>query len=225
MVEEFLLNPNIAYLLLVGGALLAILALLNPGTGLLELAALFMLLLAGYAVYNLPVNYWALLLILVGVVSFLISLRRSRRKIYLAASIAALVVGSIFLFNQQGWQPAVNPFLALVVSAAVVGFLWLIAQKWLETEQIRPTHDLEALIGAIGEAKSRIHEEGSVQVAGELWSAQSVQPISEGTRVRVVGREGFFLLVEQVLKKDNWTAFSWTARYRRRRHKQQGGFS
>lgn len=197
MVEEFLLNPNIAYLLLVGGALLAILALLNPGTGLLEVAALFLLLLAGYSIYNLPINYWALLLILVGVISFLIALRRSRRKIYMAASIAALVVGSIFLFDRNGWQPAVNPFLALVVSAGVVGFLWLIAQKWLEIEQVRPVHDLEALIGAIGEAKSIIHQEGSVQVAGELWSAQSAQPIQEGTRVRVIGREGFCLLVEQ----------------------------
>ncbi|HLE13787.1 MAG TPA: NfeD family protein [Anaerolineales bacterium] len=198
MVEEILLNPNIAYLLLVGGALLAILALLNPGTGLLELAALFLLILAGYSVYNLPVNYWALLLILLGVISFLVALRRSRRQVYLAASIAALVAGSIFLFDDQGWQPAVNPVLALVVSAAVVGFLWLIAQKWLEAEQIRPAHDLGALIGAIGEAKSSIHAEGSVQVAGELWSAQSAQPIPEGARVRVVGREGFFLLVEQI---------------------------
>lgn len=198
MVEEFLLNPNIAYMMLVGGALLAILALLNPGTGLLELAALFLLLLAGYSVYNLPFNYWALLLILVGVISFLIALRRSKRQIYLAASIAALVVGSIFLFDDQGWQPAVNPVLALVVSAAAVGFLWLIAQKYLEVEQVRPAHDLEALIGAIGEAKSSIHQEGSVQVAGELWSAQSTQPIAEGTQVRVIGRDGFFLLVEQI---------------------------
>jgi membrane-bound serine protease (ClpP class) len=198
MVEEILLNPNVAYLMLVSGALLAILALLNPGTGLLELAGLFLLVLAGYAVYNLPVNYWALLLILFGVISFLIALRRSRRQIYLAASIAALVIGSIFLFDRQGWQPAVNPALALVVSAGVVGFLWLIAQKWLETERVQPAHDLEALIGAVGEAKSSIHQEGSVQVGGELWSAQSAQPIPEGARVRVIGREGFFLLVEQI---------------------------
>jgi membrane-bound serine protease (ClpP class) len=61
-----------------------------------------------------------------------------------------------------------------------------------------PVHDLEGLIGATGVAKSTISEEGSVQVAGELWSAKSDEVIPEGSQVRVVGREGFDLKVEQV---------------------------
>ena len=47
---SFLFDPNVAYLLLVGGFLLAILALFAPGTGLLELGAMAMLVLAGFSI-------------------------------------------------------------------------------------------------------------------------------------------------------------------------------
>ena len=59
-----------------------------------------------------------------------------------------------------------------------------------------PTHDLGALIGQVGEAKTAVHEDGSVQVAGELWSARSNRPIPAGRQVKVVARDGFILDVE-----------------------------
>lgn len=198
MSVDLLLDPNVAYLILVGAALLTMMAVLNPGTGLLELFGLFMWLISAYIIFNMPINYWALGLMLLGVVLFLLSLRMFKNLVYLGLSIAAVIVGSIFLFDQPGWQPAVNPVLAVVVSIFVAGFVWVVAQKALEADSMRPAHDLEALIGAIGEAETAIGDEGSVQVAGELWSAKSDQAIPEGSRVRVVGREGFFLKVEQV---------------------------
>ena len=198
MVEPILLNPNVAYLLLVGGAMLAILAVLSPGTGFLEAAAFILLILAGYAMYNLPINYWALGILLLGVIPFLFALRKSGNLIYLGISILALAIGSIFLFQGQGWRPAVNPVLAIVVSTLSAGFLWLVGRKVIEVESIRPTHDLAALLGEIGEAKTEIYADGSVQVAGELWTARSQQPIPNGSKVRVTGRDGFTLEVEKV---------------------------
>jgi len=197
MTVDFLLNPDIAYLILVIALLATMMAVLSPGTGVLEIFTLFMWLISGYIIYNMPVNYWALGLLLLGVVLFLLSLRKLKNLVYLALSIAAVIAGSIFLFDQPGWQPAVNPVLAVIVSVFAAGFVWIVAQKALEADRIRPTHDLEALIGETGEAKSIINDEGSVQVAGELWSAKSDQPIPEGSQVRVVGRDGFNLKVEQ----------------------------
>lgn len=193
---DILLNPNVAYLFLVGGFLLAVLALLAPGTGVLEVGALFALILAGWAVYNVPINLWALIVLLLGVLPFILAVRRTGNLIFLVISIIAMVVGSAFLFQGQGLQPAVNPVLAIVVSSLTGGFFWVVTRKVLEAEQTRPSHDLEALIGRIGEAKTDIHDEGTVQVAGELWTAHSDEPISEGAHVRVLGREGFVLQVE-----------------------------
>jgi len=198
MNADLLLDPNIAYLILVGAALLTMMAVLNPGTGVLEIVALFLWLISGYIIFSMPVNFWALGLMLLGVVLFLLSLRKIKSLVYLALSILAVIVGSIFLFDQPGWQPAVNPVLAVVVSVFVAGFTWIVAQKSLEADQMRPAHDLEALVGAVGEAKTAISDEGSVQVAGELWSAKSHQAIPEGNHVRVTGRDGFSLVVEKI---------------------------
>ena len=196
---DILLNPNVAYLVLAGGLILAVLSLLAPGTGILEIFALFALLLAGYAVYNLPINEWALLVLLAGVVVFIMAIRKPRVVGLLVVAILMLVLGSAFLFNSDNdvwWRPAVNPLLAATVSILSAGFFWVVTQKVIQARSARPAHDLGALDGAIGEARSNIHEEGSVQVAGELWSARSQQPIPDGTHVRVTGREGFILEVE-----------------------------
>lgn len=195
---DILLNPNVAYLMLVAGFVLAILALFAPGTGLLEIAALFTLLLAGYGVAQLPVNLWALVVLGLGVFPFLLALRKSGQLVFLAISILALVVGSSFLFRGEGWLPAVDPLLALFVSVVTAVSFWWIGRKAIEAEQAKPSHDLGQLIGKVGEARTDILLEGSVQLAGELWAARSEKLIPDGSAVRVVGREGLILDVEKV---------------------------
>jgi membrane-bound serine protease (ClpP class) len=193
---DILLQPNVAYLLLVAGLSMAIMAVLTPGTGILEAGAVLALLLAGWGIYNLSINAWALLILLFGAGAFVMAVRYPRQWIYLALMILALVTGSAFMFRSENWMPAVNPVLALVVSSVVSGYFWVATRKVLESERARPIHDLTTLIGAIGEAKTNVYQEGSVQVAGELWSAYSEEPISAGARVRVVSREGLILKVE-----------------------------
>ncbi len=204
--EDFLINPNIAYLLLVIGFVLAGLAIINPGTGVLEIAAIFILLLAGWEVYILGVNLWALVVMLLGIVPFVLAVRRGGNRYLLALSFGALVVGSWFLFPAESWwQTALNPLLFIVVSGLTIGFLWLVTVKVVEAESIRPTHDLDGLIGQIGETRTNLRNEGSVQVAGELWTARSQEPIPQNRPVRVIGREGFILLVEAAGEAGNST--------------------
>ena len=52
--------------------------------------------------------------------------------------------------------------------------------------------------GQTGQVVTSLHPEGTVMVAGELWPAKSADdnPISSGTRVRVVGSRDHLLLVE-----------------------------
>jgi membrane-bound serine protease (ClpP class) len=199
---DFLLNPNIAYLFLLAGALLGLLALVTPGTGALEIGALFCLLFAGYAVTQLDFNLWMLILLIVGVVPFVYAIQKPKREWALALSIFCLVVGSAYLFvGERWWFPGVNPIVALTASAVFVGFMWIAVRKSLQAFQAPRAHDLGALVGQVGEAKTRVHEEGSVQVAGELWSARSKNPIGAGKQVRVMGRDGFVLEVETVSEK------------------------
>lgn len=198
---DFLLEPNIAYLILVAGVMLVFMAIVSPGTGLFEVGAFFCLLLAGYAVYNLSFNWWALVLLVVSLVPFLYAIQKPKREPFLFLSIILLTVGSVFLFPETGSIMAVNPILAITASLLMAVFLWVAVRKSMEAATIRPSHDLDTLVGKVGEARTKVFEDGSVQVGGELWSARSETSIPAGSSIRVVRRDGFVVIVESINTK------------------------
>jgi membrane-bound serine protease (ClpP class) len=193
---DILLNPNIAYLILAFGLMITILAILSPGTGLLEVGAVLVLGLVAWEVYNLSFNWWALITLVLGMVFFVLAVRRPKQPVFLIISIIALIIGSAFLFpSDEWWKPAVNPVLALVVSLLLTGFFWVVTHKILEARNAPPRLDLNLVVGESGEAKTDIQDEGAVLIGSELWSARSSDRIPRGARVRVIGRDGFILNV------------------------------
>jgi membrane-bound serine protease (ClpP class) len=178
-----------------------VIAIFSPGSGVIELAALLSSLVAGYIILTVPISYWALALLILGVFPFLIAVRRSKQLRYLAIAIGAFVIGSAYLFGRDGLLPAVNPLLALVTSTLSAIFIWILASKSLEAIEADTTHNISDVVGMTGEAKTEIFQGGSVYLAGEMWSARSPEPIPEGTRVRVVGMQGFMLEVEPADKE------------------------
>ncbi len=196
---EFLLDPNVAYVLVVLGFFLGMLAIVSPGTGFLEIGALFCLVLAGYATWNISFHWWAVIILVLSMIPFYFAVRNMRRRLMLALTVLGVVVGSVFLYpGPNGNLIGVNPIVAIITSLLTGGFLWLGLSKSIEAHHAIPRHDLSTLIGQVGEAKSDIHETGSVQVAGELWSARSASKIPAGSMVKVIKREGFVLLVEKI---------------------------
>jgi len=196
---DFLLEPNVAYLILLAGILLVMMAIVTPGTGMFEIGAFFCLALAGYAVYTLSFNWWALVVLTFSIVPFIYAVQKPNRERFLGLAIFLLIVGSVFLFAVDGWKPAVNPLIALVASGSLTAFLWIAVRKSVEAARKRPAHDLERLLGQTGETRTKVQEDGSVFVSGEMWSAKSDNAIPAGSHIRVVRREGFVLVVE----KDN----------------------
>ena len=193
-----LMNPNVAYVLLVGGLILATLALFAPGTGVLEVGAVFMLFLAGYITISLQINWWALIILIVGIFPVLFALRRVRHWALLLVAILSLIIGSTFLFSQPDGSPAINPVLAVFVSLVVGSFVWFVGQRSIAAIQQPKTHNLERLIGMVGDVRTKINPEGAVYVGGEEWTARSDTLIPVGSQVRVTGREGLILTVEPV---------------------------
>jgi membrane-bound serine protease (ClpP class) len=192
----FLLDPNVAYFLLVLGMVTAMLAVITPGTGYMEITALALLVAAGYSIYNLPSSPWALALLLGGMVFLFFSLRKEKPWLFLGLSLASTFAGSVFLFLTPSGQAAVNPVLALILSSVSIGFTYYVGRRTLEAITSLPAYDLKRLIGQTGDALTDIHREGTIYVSGEEWSARSDQPILAGSRVKVVAREGLVLRVE-----------------------------
>jgi membrane-bound serine protease (ClpP class) len=199
---NFLIEQNVAYLLLMSSAIMGVLALYAPGTGLIELGAIFTLVLAGYGLYNLPVNSWAFIFLLVGIAPFLLPLfwkkplSRTQDIAIVLGSFVALVVGSIFLVRNENGAGMINPFVIILASAFTAGIFWLISHKGLEAMRRRPAHDLNHFGGMTGTATTDIFEVGSVYAAGEQWSARSKIKIPAGSQVRILKRDGFTLEVE-----------------------------
>jgi membrane-bound serine protease (ClpP class) len=194
---DFLLDPNIAYLILLGAVLLAMMSLASPGTGLFEIAAFFLIALAGYTIYKLGFNWWALVLLGLGTVPFVYALQKPKREMFLALAILLFIAGSVFMFPRAEGRTVVNPLVAIVGSGSVAVLLWFAVRKAVEATSRRPAHDLTGLVGQIGEARTKVSDEGSVQINGELWSARSEKPIPAGSSIRVLRREGFILIVEK----------------------------
>ncbi len=194
---DFLLDPNIAYFVLVLAVLFVLISLAHPGTGVAEVVAIFTILLAGYAVYHLSLSLWALGLLLVSLVPFFFAVRGPRREVWLVLSILGLAIGSVFFFPARSGWISVNPILAVITSAILAAFVWFSARKVLQIAQLRPANDASAVIGQTGQTRTAVKDDGSVQVASELWSARSEKLIPPGRPVRVIGRDGFVLLVEE----------------------------
>ena len=194
---EFLLIPNIAYLVLMAAVLLTLLAIMTPGTGVAEILAVFALLLAGYAVYHLSFNWWALLVLMLSVVPFLYAVQTPKaRRSGWRFPLSVLRLGSIFFFPaEEGWL-SVNPLLAVTTTRCTRRSCGSQPGKWWRLSASGRGMNCPGLIGQQGEAKTAIGEDGAVQVAGELWSARSAAPLPAGSPVKVVGRDGFVLIVE-----------------------------
>ncbi len=198
---DFLINPNIAYVALVIGFVLAILALTAPGTGLLEALAMALLIFSGYEIINQPFNLWALILLVVGVVPFILAVRKSGKWYFLLAATLTFIIGSVFLFSSDvWWQPVVNPFLATIVSILVVGFFWIVVRKAMEALRKHPSHNKD-LTKLTGMTRTAVHHEGAVYVGGEVWSAHSKKPIPANAQVKVISKQGFILEVEEIKEK------------------------
>jgi membrane-bound serine protease (ClpP class) len=195
---DILINPNVAYLLAVLSVLAILAAIVTPGTGVIEVGALLLFGATAYMISRLGVNTWALIVLILSIIPFFLALRNKNSVIYLTICIVMLIGGSIFIFVGVNSQPLVDPIIAVVVSVLSGSFIWFAAKKSIQAQHAKKFHNPDDVVGKIGEARTTILKEGSVQIESELWSARSEQDISAGDAVRVMGRDGFILIVEKV---------------------------
>jgi membrane-bound serine protease (ClpP class) len=187
--------PDVLYVLFVLGLWTLALAVVTPGTGVLEILAVGGIGAAILGTAFVPINGWALIPVLLGVAFFVLSLLGRRTWLWLFLAAGAESLGSAFLFVTGAGAPAVDPVLAVLTSVLTVGFFWLAVGKAVAAQKARPRVEPLEVVGRIGEARTEINPAGSAYVAGELWSVRSETPIAVGARVRVVERDGLILTV------------------------------
>ncbi len=196
---NFLIDPNIAYLLVVAAVMLAITSLLFPRSTLSKIGTMICLAGAGFELFNLPPNPWALVAVAFSPLTYFMATRQSGpRRSLLIVTAAMFVFGTAFLLVDEKGLPAANSGLILVVSVICAQFIWVSTERRLNAQGARRGVDLDSLIGLVGTAVTQVEDVGLVKIEGEICSARSDQPIPAGSTVRVLKLEGRVLVVKKV---------------------------
>jgi len=115
--------------------------------------------------------------------------------------VIAMFLGSIMLFDQTpGFPVMVDWRVALTVALATAAFFVFALGMAVKARLTQPKTGLEGLIGEIGEALTIIKDHGSVAVHGEIWQAESAEPIKKGEKIIVRAVNGLIMTVEKFKK-------------------------
>ena len=197
--ERFLLllsDPNIGFVLMTMAIYGIIFELSNPGSvfpGVIGGLALI-LALASFAV--IEVNLAGLLLIGFALILFIADLKVPSHGILTAGGLAAFILGSLLLTERQAPFLQISVTLILTMAGLTAAFFAFAVGAGIRAQARKVHTGREALIGAIGVARSDLAPTGTVFVDGELWSAETEDgAIPSGERVRVEQVRGLHLLV------------------------------
>lgn len=205
-VLSVLINPNVAFLLLAVGVQLVVIELSAPGGWVAGFLGVLCLALAAYAMRFLPLNWLGLLVIGVSFVLFFLDLKTPGVEALTFAGVGTLVAGALILFNTPIGSPYGKVSLPLVVGTALVigGFFAFVVAQGLRAQKLQPVTGAESLLGRRGIVRAPLDPDGTVWVAGELWTALADDgPIAEGEQVEVVAVEGLRLRVRESSGSEN----------------------
>jgi membrane-bound serine protease (ClpP class) len=195
---DFLLDPNIAFLVLAVGALALYAEFNHPGAVLPGVVGVVFILLALFALNLLPTRYAAFTLIMAAFVMFALEAKFATHGVLGIAGIALMTIGGLLLVDGPIPEMRVKLWTALSVSVplgAITVFLMSIA---LKARRNKVVTGVQGMIGSVGEARTDIDPEGKVFVQGELWNAHAPARVQMGEHVVVRKVEGLELEVERV---------------------------
>lgn len=192
---EFLSDPTVAFLLMTIGLYGLIYELVSPGGFLPGITGAICLLLGAFAVNHIPVNYFGLLLMIVGI-GFMTAEAFVRSFGILALSGAISFAFGSHLFIEQGISPWLIGSVTLVSLALLSWGLKLI----LRTRKRAVSTGVEGLRHTTGEIVHWTETQGDVMAAGSTWKARSATAytLKKGDKVKVVDIDGLCLVIEHI---------------------------
>ncbi len=189
-------NPEIALLLGMIGFYGLIYEFLNPGAIFPGVAGVICLVLAGYALQVLPVNYAGLALIIIGLALMTAEAFAPSFGFLGLGGIVAFVFGAIMMFDSG--IPGFGISIAFVTSVAIVGalFMFWLVSFILKLRRRGAVSGAESIVGGVGTAMFDFTGDGKIWLQGESWAARSDAPITKDQKVRVTNMTGLTLKVE-----------------------------
>lgn len=200
---QILTDPNIVFLLITIGVQAILIEISSPGGWVAGFIGVVCLGLATYGLGVLPVNWFGILFLVTAFVLFLLDIKAPTHGALTATGVGSLIVGALVLFNSPGTPQfqRVSVPLVIGVSIASAALFFSILIFAVRAQKVPIRTGRESLVGKTGIARSDINPHGSVQLAGELWSAELAEgepPVSKGERVEVARTAGIRVYVKKV---------------------------
>jgi membrane-bound serine protease (ClpP class) len=196
-----IVQPDIFFLLLIGGVLGLYVEFTHPGMIAPGVIGAICILLALYAMEILPVNIAGVLLILLALVLFILEAKFTSHGVLAIGGVIAMLLGALMLIRSPLTTGGVSLGVALGATLPFALITVFLMQLVLRSRHWKAATGMEELIGEEGEVTQSLDPAGAiaagmVRVHGELWRARAAQPIVAGTRVKVTRTEGLTLYVE-----------------------------
>lgn len=196
----FLLNPNVAYVLITITLILCFFLLIAPGSRMWKFGTALGIVVVGYELFQIKWDPWALVVVLLAPLAFWVTIRQTERNLLLPVLTVFMVVfGPFFLFvDETGYL--VNTRGAVFISIVAAEVTWMALKRHQDAHGIVLTDVPDYMIGLTGKAWLDIQANvaGTVEVDGELWTAYSKTSIPAGSKVRILKQNGSILTVAPV---------------------------
>ena len=192
----WLVDPNIALLFLIGGALLIYLEFNVPGTVVPGALGTVMVLVAIFALNLLPIRFTAVLLLAAALALLMLEAKFGGHGVMATAGIVALGFGLLTLVDAPVPEMSVSPWVAGAVSLAFGLITVFLVRIAVRARKRKALLGVDAMVGHEAVALDELTPEGHVLVEGEIWQALAPTALPKGTALQVVGREGLLLRVE-----------------------------
>lgn len=193
---DYIMDPNVAFILLAIGALALYAEFNHPGAVIPGTVGVVFILLAVFALNLLPVRFAALVLILGAFVLFALEAKFATHGVLTMGGIALLVLGGLLLVDGPIPEMRVRLVTALAVSiplGMITAFLMSIAVRARRNKVVTGQ---QGLIGEVGVAETALSPSGKVFVHGELWDAVATVNLPAGERIVVRQVDGLTLRVD-----------------------------
>jgi membrane-bound serine protease (ClpP class) len=196
-VLQALVDPNIAFLLLLIGLIGITLEILSPGAIIPGVLGSVALVLGLIGTLQLPVAAAGLALLVLAFVLIVAEAHLPTGGLLGVLGIAALVAGGLLLFDDGDGGEAVSPWVAVPVAVVLGGGLIAVGQRVMTARRREVTTGQEELIGSTGRVRVALDPVGQVFVQGALWRARADgdERIEVGGAVRVEAIDGLTLIV------------------------------
>lgn len=193
---SFLMEPDIAFILLAIGALALYTEFNHPGAVWPGTVGIVFILLAIFALHLLPIRFAAVVLIFASFALFALEAKFATHGVLAIGGIATLVIGALLLVDAPIPEMRVKLATALAVSiplGLITVFLMTVA---LRARRNKITTGAEGLVGEVAIAQTALTPAGKVFVHGELWDAVATGSVPAGDKVVVRRVDGLQLAVE-----------------------------